>query len=122
MNWLLVFVGGGVGSLLRYAIACGFPTTELSKGHWPWATLSANLLACLLLGAVTTLLTRGVLSKEEGLLLATGLCGGFSTFSTFSGELLALFEAGQYGVAVGYLLASVIGGLLSIGLAAYLLR
>ena len=122
MNWLLVFVGGGVGSLLRYGIAHGLPVADFDRGGWPWATFSANLLACLLLGLTATLLTRGGLSKEAGLLLATGLCGGFSTFSTFSGELLALIEAGQYGVAAGYLAVSIIGGLLSIGLAAYLLR
>jgi len=92
-NYLLVFLGGGLGSVSRYGIAHFMSRHELD---FPLATLLANAFACIILGALF-----GVSLKENGLhsnykfLLMTGFCGGFSTFSTFSHETVQLFQNGH---------------------------
>ena len=110
MGWLLVFVGGGVGSLARYGLARWLPPAELAHGEVPWHTLAANLLACAVLAAGVVLVSRGTLGKEQQLLVLTGFCGGFSTFSTFALETLTLGEEGHYTAAAVYLGLSVVGG------------
>lgn len=122
MNWLLVFLGGGFGSLCRYGIVVFFPANDLEQGHFPWATLTANILACLVLGGGMALAARNNMPKEYSLLLLTGFCGGFSTFSTFSAELLRLFEAGYYLIGAAYIGLSLLAGILTILLALSLLK
>lgn len=90
---LMVFVGGGLGSLCRYGIARFFITHELA---FPLATFIANGLACIVLGALMGMSLKGELSASTKLLLMTGFCGGFSTFSTFSAETFVLLETGNY--------------------------
>jgi CrcB protein len=80
---LLVFLGGGAGSVCRYAIWLAM-RSWLDK--FPWATFAANALACLLLGALLGWQAQGLLSDQRRLLLVTGFCGGFSTYSTFTAE------------------------------------
>ena len=122
MPWLLVFLGGGAGSLCRYALAIALPPVNLNEGDFPWATLVANATACLLLGAGLALVSREALPREYALLLLTGFCGGFSTFSTFSAELFSLYEAGEYGVVIGYLLGSLGVGVIAVWLGLAVLR
>jgi fluoride exporter len=88
----LVFLGGGLGSIARYGIVLGLQAWQL---RFPWATLAANALACFVLGFLLGLQTAGSLSGENRLLLATGFCGGFSTFSTFTAESWQLWQNGQ---------------------------
>ncbi len=104
VNFFLVFLGGGLGSICRYGIGLALHT---QSHKFPWSTLVANGLACLVLGAVLGLHLQGNLSDQRKLLLATGFCGGFSTFSTFTAETWHHFQNGQYGVA----LANVAGSL-----------
>lgn len=92
IKFLLVFLGGGAGSLLRYGLALWLGPVQ---GRFPWATLAANALACFILGWVGALALQYRLSEEQRLLLATGLCGGFSTFSTFTAESWRLYEQGN---------------------------
>jgi fluoride exporter len=89
---LLVFVGGGLGSLCRWGLGLTLQPLQL---RFPWATLAANGLACLVLGAVLGLQWGGHLPEQRRLLLATGFCGGFSTFSTFTAESWQLLQSGQ---------------------------
>lgn len=119
MPWLIVFLGGGLGSLARFGIARLLPPAELAEGHLPWFTLLANILACILLGVGIALASKDQLPKNLQLLLLTGFCGGFSTFSTFALELLLLGKEGYSGVATWYLLLSLLGGLVAtwVGLA-----
>lgn len=91
--FLLIFIGGGLGSMCRYGIA-----RLLQAQHWdfPLATFIANALACILLGALVGLSLKGDMSSTYKLILMTGFCGGFSTFSTFSSETFQLLQAGNY--------------------------
>ena len=118
----MVFLGGGIGSLLRYGTTRLLPPLDLTTGDFPYTTLLANLLACLALGAGLALLSRDALGRSQSLLLLTGLCGGFSTFSTFSAELLSLYEAGYAGVAILYLVISLLSGLAAVAVGLALLR
>ena len=114
MSALFVFFGGGIGSLLRYGISNLFP---YSSG-FPWATFISNILACLLMGFIINWIDRTFSSTFDvnnlKWLLLTGICGGFSTFSTFSNESLQLIKQQQWALAITYILTSVILGILSL--------
>lgn len=88
----LVFLGGGLGSLCRYGIARLLANQAL---QFPLATLIANIISCLILGYCTGLVLKDSLSMSTRLLVMTGFCGGFSTFSTFTGETFLLLEGGN---------------------------
>lgn len=120
MTWWWVFLGGGLGALSRYGLALLLPPQALTAGHFPWATLLANLAACLLLGIGLSLVGREQLPKAAQLLLLTGFCGGFSTFSTFAAELLQLLQHGHVPVALAYLTVSVVSGVLALAAVLYL--
>jgi len=90
-----IFLGGGLGSVCRFAI--GKVVLNLTDSRFPWGTLSANLLSCLVLGIVLSVAGKGVIRSESWLAFLTiGFCGGFSTFSTFSIETLRLMRDGMY--------------------------
>lgn len=90
---MYVFIGGGMGSLCRYGIAL---LTQPLQWRFPWATLAANVLACAVLGFVLGMQMQGQMPERWRLLLATGFCGGFSTFSTFTADVWQLLQNGQY--------------------------
>lgn len=103
---LAIFIGGGAGSLARYGISV-LAKTHL-KSAFPWGTLIANILACLVLGVMVYFLSEK-LDSQPFLkpLLVIGFCGGFSTFSTFSYETLELFRSEHFGIAIANILISV---------------
>jgi fluoride exporter len=92
-SFLLVFIGGGIGSVLRYIISLNLVNLQQKL---PWATLVSNGLACLILGFLVGLQMEGNLSDSKKLLFATGLCGGFSTFSTFTAETWQIMQTGDF--------------------------
>lgn len=118
MNLLYVFIGGGVGSLLRYAFAiCPLPFAFRNLPfEFPWSTFAANIFACIVIGFVSHLYVRGDLNTQTRLLLATGFCGGLSTFSTFCLETLQLIQKGNFTLAGVYVLVSVIMCLLAVSI------
>jgi CrcB protein len=97
--------------MLRYVVS-----QQVQKGFlttFPYGTLSVNILGCFLIGLVFALSDRGGLSQDWRLFLATGICGGFTTFSAFSNETLALLRDGQFLYAGLYVTLSVVLGLLA---------
>lgn len=105
MNVLFVFLGGGLGSLCRYGISKAIKQTDL---HFPTATFVANVLSCIVLGYLIGLSLKEGISSPQRLLWMTGFCGGFSTFSTFSGETFTLLQGGATSTAFAYVFASVV--------------
>ncbi len=107
---ITVFLGGGLGSLMRYGVQAAMHG-RISPFLFPWATLSVNILGSFLIGMFYVLSARFNLSDETRLFLTTGLCGGFTTFSTFSQESLTLLRQGHYAAFALYTLASVAAGI-----------
>ncbi|MEM6725841.1 MAG: fluoride efflux transporter CrcB, partial [Bacteroidota bacterium] len=97
MSWLGIFLGGGLGSLVRYAIYKAF---EVEGRNFPVGTVVANFLSCLVLGFLVAWFARHTASTSVRLFFMVGFCGGFSTFSTFTNESFQLFEKGAYGLAL----------------------
>ena len=109
-NMLLVALGGAAGSVLRYSI--GVWLKQAFDGSFPLATLVVNLLGSLLIGLLAGYAGRQEWMSGDGwLLLATGLCGGFTTFSALSLEGFRMLQSGAVGTALLYLGASVVVGL-----------
>jgi CrcB protein len=104
---LYVMVGGAVGSGARYL--AGSATTALLGPDYPFGTLAVNIVGGLLMGLLVGVLARNSASEHWRLLLAVGVLGGFTTFSAFSLEVVTMIERGAFGVALGYVLVSVIG-------------
>lgn len=115
LNWIAVFVGGGLGSCCRYGLS-----QYLDSSSFPWATLLANGLACLVLGLITGYSSRQGWAAPWKLLGATGFCGGFSTFSTFSGEVIALAGKNLPWTSLGYLCISLVIGMLALYIGLFL--
>lgn len=119
-NILLVMSGGAAGALARYQL--GRLAWHLLPGAlWPWGTFAANIVGGFAMGLLAGWLARFNTGSGEAirLLLAVGVLGGFTTFSSFSLETLLMIERGQMALALGYALFSVIGavGALAGGLA-----
>jgi CrcB protein len=109
---LAIAFGGAVGALIRIGVDRTLPA---AAGSWPWATFVVNITGALMLGYfVTRLQERLPVSTLRRPLLGTGLCGALTTFSTVQIELLQMADRHRYGLAVGYLLASVLGGYLAV--------
>lgn len=105
MIYLLIALGGAVGSLLRYLI--GGAAQRMSASGFPVGTMFVNVSGCFLIGILLRQFLNMQISPELRALLIVGFCGGFTTFSTFSAETLGLIEGGEYGRAVGYVVLSV---------------
>ena len=101
---LFVFIGGGVGSVCRYGISRMFAQV---LPEFPLATFFANAISCIILGFLVEWSARGWLSSDQRMLLMTGFCGGFSTFSTFTNENYFLYQRGLL-LAMGNVVLSLV--------------
>jgi fluoride exporter len=105
---LLVGLGGAAGSILRYLVQRGLNTL-----HFPFGTLAVNLVGGFLIGLLWGYFTKGHLPESGRLLLMSGFCGGFTTFSAFTQESVQMLQQAKIGLFFIYLLASVAAGLLA---------
>ena len=110
---LIVFIGGGMGTVLRFLIGKVLPYSGIG---FPWNTFWANLLGCLLIGLFTGYIIRsGDDSQSAWVLFATiGFCGGFTTFSSFANENLSFIRSGDYSMLLAYTLFSLITGIVMV--------
>lgn len=95
INYIYIFLGGGVGSILRFAIQ-QLLHERILPCSFPWPTFTVNIVGSFLIGLFYALSARFQLSPELRLLLTTGFCGGFTTFSTFSNDGLQMLRQGLY--------------------------
>ena len=117
-SFILVFLGGGLGSGLRYLVAIAM--NQYSK-VLPFGTFAVNMIGCLLIGLVLGYAQKeNTLTSNQTLLLATGFCGGFTTFSAFASENLELIRNGELFNFSIYAIGSVFLGIVLI-LIGYLL-
>lgn len=121
MNGLFpVMIGGALGAYARHLVG-GAMLARLGPG-FPWWTLSINIAGSLLMGLLIGWLARSGGSETARLFLGVGVLGGFTTFSAFSMEFWALFERGQNGQALAYVLASVLGAIAACEIGLLLMR
>ncbi len=123
---LFVFLGGGLGSVMRFGVSLIQkhlslnPLSQLGQTVFPWPTMVANVLGCLLIGFFYNVSARSGMSPEARLFLTTGLCGGFTTFSTFSAEGIDLLRSGHTGLFVVYFALTLALGLGAVLVGAWL--
>ena len=115
-----IFVGGSLGTLSRVALDTAIVR---DPHHWPWPTFIVNIVGAFLVGYFTTrLLERLPLSSYRRPLLGTGLCGGFTTFSSMQVETLRMIEHGHWVLATSYTVISIAVGLLAVHLSTKMVR
>jgi fluoride exporter len=105
---LLVGTGSFIGGVCRYLLST--LVQAKTPSGFPYGTLLVNLLGCFLIGVLFALFEKTEVSTETRLLLVTGVLGGFTTFSAFSGETYHLIRSGHFGIALTYVLISVVVG------------
>jgi CrcB protein len=105
---LLIGTGSFIGGVLRYSLSQFIQTKSLSA--FPFGTLGVNIIGCFAIGLVFALSEKTNMSPEMRLFLATGICGGFTTFSAFSNETFGLMRDGQLFYASAYITSSVLFG------------
>jgi fluoride exporter len=113
--YVLAALGGALGALARWAVAEATVPSVAPSGGWPWATLLVNLSGCFLLGVL--LGVAGRTSPEPSWVrpfLGVGVLGGYTTYSAFAVEVVELVDDGAPALAAGYVLASVLGGVLAV--------
>jgi fluoride exporter len=118
---LLVAAGGAIGAGLRHL--ANLAALRLFGPNFPWGTMGINILGSLAMGIFIEMLMRRVgTSNELRLFVATGILGGFTTFSAFSLDFVVLYERGAMGQALVYALASVILSILAVFAGLWLVR
>ena len=110
-QFLLVGLGGALGSMLRYATS--LITAKYYSNAFPLATFITNVLGCLLIGILIGYFSKNG-NQSLQFLLITGFCGGYTTFSTFAAENVALWQSQNYLTLIIYTLASVLLGCLAV--------
>lgn len=115
LNCLFVGIGGFIGSICRYLVGL-IPLKENSS--FPFKTLCINIVGAFVLGLLSAYAAKNPnVNPRVMLLLKIGVCGGFTTFSTFAYESTSLFTTGKSTMALTYILISVIAGILAVFLA-----
>ncbi|ESQ78767.1 fluoride efflux transporter CrcB [Asticcacaulis sp. YBE204] len=116
-NLLLVMIGGAAGSGLRYGLSRVLPTQS-----WPWHTFAANLVGGLLMGLLMGWLWSRGGDEKLRLLLGVGVLGGFTTFSSYSLEVVQMLERRDYGMAALYAIGSAVAAIFAVMIGLYIVR
>ena len=116
---LLVFLGGGLGSAFRYGFGKIFQTVP---GAFPMSTFTVNILGCFLIGIFMGYGLKTETLSEKSILLITGFCGGFTTFSAFAAENQLFLKSGDYLQFGVYTAGSILLGLLAVMVGLYLAK
>src|SRR6187402_3698027 len=107
LNYLLVFIGGGIGSSLRHTI--NLTCARCLGTAFPWGTFIINISGSLVMGLIAGYLAfKGEASQPWRLFLMTGILGGYTTFSAYSLDAALLYERGELGLAALYVMGSVV--------------
>lgn len=109
---VLIGIGSFIGGVLRYLMSLTIQSKILST--FPFGTLTVNILGSFIIGIIFGLSEKFNLAPEWRLFLATGICGGFTTFSSFSLETMTMLQEGQYLYGASYISFSVLFGLLAV--------
>ena len=118
-NLVLVAIGGASGSVLRYLVH--WIVSKKSFSNFPYQTFFVNIIGCLLIGILVGYLSRFQNENESlKLLLITGFCGGFTTFSAFGLENVNMIQNQNYQLALIYTSLSLILGILAVGLGIFI--
>lgn len=113
MNYVLVMLGGAIGSAARYGV--GKLTLGVFGPAYPWGTLTVNIVGGVLMGLLVGVLARLSVPQEPWRLFAAiGVLGGFTTFSSFALDTVNMLTRGDWAAAVGYMLVSVAGAVLGV--------
>jgi CrcB protein len=121
LHLVLVALGGAIGASLRHLVSLG--SLRLVGPNYPWGTMSINIVGSLAMGVFIELLARRFnASNELRLFIATGILGGFTTFSAFSLDFAVLWERGAALPALAYAIGSVVGSILALFLGLWLAR
>ena len=110
---IIVFLGGGIGTVFRYLITKLIP---YGGNGFPWSTFSTNIIGCFMIGMLSSYFLRTLSNDQSDLVLfaTIGLCGGFTTFSTYSYENLNLLKSGDHFTFLIYTLITVIFGIITV--------
>jgi CrcB protein len=121
MNYLIVFVGGGIGAALRHGINVG--CARLCGTAFPYGTLTVNVVGSIVMGLLAGYFAfRGEAAQVWRLFLTTGILGGFTTFSSFSLDAAVLWERHEPVLAATYVVGSVVVSILGLFAGLYLMR
>jgi CrcB protein len=117
---LLIALGGGIGSMLRYLVASG--VQEWANKVFFWGTITVNIIGSFIIGIAWALFEQHVEQENLRLFIMIGILGGFTTFSSFSLETFTLFKNGELKLALSYILISNIGGITAAFSSYYLIK
>ena len=113
MDYLVIFLGGGIGAALRHGV--NLAAARFLGANFPWGTLTVNVVGSLAMGLIAAWFAfKGDASQPLRLFLTTGVLGGFTTFSAFSLDAVLLYERGAWGAAAVYVLGSAVLSILAL--------
>lgn len=118
-NMIWIFLGGGIGSVLRYLLS---KTLNPMFSNFFVGTMVVNLLGSFLIGVILGLEIKSIIQKPMLTFLVIGFCGGFTTFSTFALENFNLIKSEQYFMFLLYMFSSIIAGILAVGLGFFVVK